>query len=65
MRGPSGTAFFEAGSGSPIVLLHGVGLNGLMWRPIVDRMAGRHRMIVPDMLGHGASPLPEAEASPG
>ena len=48
----SGTAFFEAGTGSPVVLLHGVGLSGAMWRPIVERMARRHRVIVPDMLGH-------------
>jgi len=61
----SGTAYFAAGAGSPVVLLHGVGLRGAMWQPIVERMAGRHRVIVPDMLGHGASPLPAADASLG
>jgi (E)-2-((N-methylformamido)methylene)succinate hydrolase len=64
-RDPSGTAFFEAGTGSPIVLLHGVGLSAAMWRPVAERLADRHRVIVPDMLGHGASPLPSADASLG
>ena len=36
----SGTAYFAMGSGSPVVLLHGVGLRGAMWQPIVERMAG-------------------------
>jgi (E)-2-((N-methylformamido)methylene)succinate hydrolase len=63
LRDSSGTAFFEAGSGSPIVLLHGVGLNAAMWSPIVELMEQRHRVIVPDMLGHGGSPVPPASAS--
>ncbi|MCC6196412.1 MAG: alpha/beta fold hydrolase [Burkholderiales bacterium] len=63
LRDPSGTSYFEAGTGSPVVLLHGVGLGAAMWRPVVERMAVRHRMIVPDMLGHGASPLPGADAT--
>lgn len=62
-RDPSGTAFFEAGAGSPVVLLHGVGLSAAMWRPVVERMAVRHRVIVPDMLGHGGSPAPSVDAS--
>lgn len=64
-RDPSGTSFLEAGAGSPIVLLHGVGLDVAMWRPVIERMTGRHRVIVPDMLGHGRSPLPRADATLG
>src|SRR6187397_451545 len=63
LRDPSGTAYVDAGSGPPIVLLHGVGLTGAMWSPIAERLQQRHRVIVPDMLGHGGSPQPRADAS--
>jgi pimeloyl-ACP methyl ester carboxylesterase len=62
-RDPSGTTFYEAGAGSPVVLLHGVGLDGAMWSPVVEQMAQQYRVIVPDMLGHGGSPIPAASAS--
>ena len=64
LRDPSGTAYFEAGSGPAIVLLHGVGLNAAMWSPIVERLAAaRHRVVAPEMLGHGGSAMPGVEAS--
>lgn len=62
-RAPGGTAYFEAGEGAPVVLLHGVGLTARMWFPLVEQLALRHRVIAPDLLGHGGSPLPTAEAS--
>jgi pimeloyl-ACP methyl ester carboxylesterase len=43
-----------------VVLLHGFPLNGRMWRPQAEALAGRHRVIVPDFRGFGAS----AEAGP-
>jgi pimeloyl-ACP methyl ester carboxylesterase len=62
-RDPSGTAYYESGAGAAIVLLHGVGLRGDMWRPVADRLAAHYRVIVPDLLGHGESPVPPAEVS--
>jgi pimeloyl-ACP methyl ester carboxylesterase len=38
-----------------VVLLHGFPLNGRMWRPQVEALAGRYRVIVPDFRGFGAS----------
>lgn len=63
LRDPSGTAYYEAGSGAPLVLLHGVGLDAAMWLPVVERMAKRHRVIAPDLPGHGGSPAPPADAT--
>lgn len=62
-RDPSGTAYYESGAGPAIVLLHGVGLRADMWRPVAERMASGYRVIVPDLLGHGASPVPPADVS--
>lgn len=64
-RDPDGTAYYEVGRGTPVVLLHGVGLNALMWRPVAELLAPRCRVIVPDLLGHGQSPLPPVEAGIG
>lgn len=55
----------ERGSGPPIVFVHGVGVNGDLWRKVVPRLASAHRCIAPD-LPHGAhtTPLkPDADLS--
>jgi 3-oxoadipate enol-lactonase len=46
--------FTERGSGPPLVLLHGVMITGEMFQPVTDQFAARHRVIVPDLRGHGA-----------
>ncbi|MFN3643612.1 MAG: alpha/beta fold hydrolase [Gemmobacter sp.] len=49
----------EAGEGAPLVLLHGVGLRAEAWGPQIGALAGAHRVIAPDLPGHGESdPLP-------
>ncbi|ANY06974.1 alpha/beta fold hydrolase [Pseudonocardia sp. HH130630-07] len=42
-------------SGPPVVLLHGGGLDGRMWGRQLAALADRHRVVVPDTRGHGAS----------
>jgi pimeloyl-ACP methyl ester carboxylesterase len=37
------------GSGPPIVFVHGVGVNGDLWRGVVPRLAGDRRCIAPDL----------------
>jgi pimeloyl-ACP methyl ester carboxylesterase len=49
------------GTGEPLVLLHGFNNSGQAWRPIVDEFAGRYRVIVPDLRGHGRSTNPAGE----
>ena len=56
----------EAGSGEPVVFVHGVLVNGALWREVVGRLSGRFRCVVPDLpLGGHPVPLrPEADLSP-
>jgi pimeloyl-ACP methyl ester carboxylesterase len=49
-----------AGTGSPVVLLHGYAQTGHMWLPLVPSLAQRHTVIVPDLRGAGASAKPES-----
>ncbi|WP_188196242.1 alpha/beta fold hydrolase [Nonomuraea sp. SYSU D8015] len=53
-----------AGSGSPIVLLHGFPQTHLMWRHVAADLAADHTVVCPDLRGYGASDKP-AEAGPG
>ena len=58
-RTPDGTAYDVAGTGSPVVLIHGVGLSRELWDGIVPTFAERHRTIRYDIYGHGESaPIP-------
>jgi 3-oxoadipate enol-lactonase len=45
--------------GIPIVLIHGFGLNRKIWLPMVSEYLGEHRVILPDVRGHGESGAPE------
>jgi pimeloyl-ACP methyl ester carboxylesterase len=47
--------FTERGSGLPLLLVHGLMVTGEMFEPVVGRLATRHRVIVPDLRGHGSS----------
>lgn len=49
-------AYFETGSGLPVVFLHPTPLDHDYWRPLVHLVPGI-RAIVPDLRGHGASEL--------
>lgn len=45
---------------SVIVLLHGVGLDHRMWRPVAARLRDEFEVVTPDLLGHGNSaPAPD------
>ncbi len=51
------------GSGSPLVLLHGIGHRWQAWLPVLDRLAERHQVFAVDLPGFGRSPrLPEGTA---
>jgi pimeloyl-ACP methyl ester carboxylesterase len=58
-RIPAGTIDYrERGTGSPIVFVHGVGVNGDLWRAVVPRLADAHRCVVPDLpWGSHSTPL--------
>lgn len=44
----------DAGAGSPVVFIHGWSMSGLFFRRQRD-LAARHRVVVPDLRGHGRS----------
>lgn len=48
----------EAGSGTPVLLLHAGIADRRMWRAVCDALADRHRTIALDLRGYGASALP-------
>jgi pimeloyl-ACP methyl ester carboxylesterase len=56
-------AFVRAGSGPPLLLLHGIGNSAQTWAGVLDRLAESHTVIAPDLLGHGASDKPRADYS--
>jgi pimeloyl-ACP methyl ester carboxylesterase len=47
--------FTERGSGPPLLLVHGLMVTGEMFEPVTAQLATRHRVIVPDLRGHGRS----------
>lgn len=58
VRTPSGLMAVDhyAGSGTPILLLHGIPGDRFTWRPVAERIAAaRHSAIVPDLIGFGES----------
>ncbi len=56
-------AYYEAGSGDPIVFLHGNPTSSYLWRNIIPHVQHLGRCIAPDMIGMGDSaPLPDSAA---
>ena len=49
----------RAGSGDPIVFLHGMGTSSATWGRGMELLGDRFTVIAPDLLGHGASPVPD------
>lgn len=55
--------YIDEGEGEPIVLLHGVPTSGWVYRKMIPQLAKNgFRVIVPDMLGFGASDSPYGAA---
>ncbi len=44
------------GEGQPVFLVHSLGTAGFIWEELADRLAGRYRVVLPDLRGHGRSP---------
>ncbi len=45
-----------------LVLLHSGGMAGVEWQPQIEILSQSFYLLVPDMLGHGKSLIPEGEA---
>ncbi|WP_415256618.1 haloalkane dehalogenase [Sulfitobacter sp.] len=48
-------AYIEEGSGDPIVFLHGNPTSSYLWRNVMPHLAGKGRLIAPDLIGMGDS----------
>lgn len=54
-----------AGSGPPVVLIHGMVNSSRHWEAVAERLADDYMVIAPDLLGHGDSAKPEGDYSLG
>jgi pimeloyl-ACP methyl ester carboxylesterase len=52
--------YVVGGDGPPLVLVHGLGGSGANWCDLAPLLLPRHRVVIPDLPGHGGS-----EALPG
>src|SRR5690349_14715659 len=53
------------GEGAPLLLVHGLGVSGAVFEPLIPTLAARYQLIVPDLRGHGRSrrlPGPDSAA---
>ncbi|MEU6237865.1 alpha/beta fold hydrolase, partial [Kitasatospora sp. NPDC047058] len=46
----------RTGTGTPLLLLHGIGHHWQAWEPVLPALAERHEVIAVDLPGFGASP---------
>ena len=54
-----------AGSGPPVVLIHGMLNSSSHWRSVALSLAREHTVIAPDLIGHGDSAAPRGDYSLG
>jgi pimeloyl-ACP methyl ester carboxylesterase len=54
-----------AGSGPPVVLIHGMVNSSRHWERVALQLADRYTVIAPDLLGHGDSATPRGDYSLG
>jgi pimeloyl-ACP methyl ester carboxylesterase len=50
--------YLAAGTGDPVILLHGYAQTSHMWRPLMAELAKSHSVIAPDLRGFGRSDKP-------
>ncbi len=58
LAGRMPVSILEAGRGDPVLLLHGLGATKASFLPTLFALADRHRVIAPDLLGHGDTAKP-------
>jgi pimeloyl-ACP methyl ester carboxylesterase len=59
------TAVLEGGDGPPVVLLHGQGEFAALWARVIPDLLTTHRVVAPDLPGHGASEMPDGRLDAG
>jgi pimeloyl-ACP methyl ester carboxylesterase len=57
-------SYEDYGSGPIALLIHGSPGNGKTWQRVGERLAVRHRVIAPDLPGHGPTTPPPPDSTP-
>ena len=58
-------AYYAAGSGPVVLLIHGITSDADTWRHVVPLLAEEHTVVAPDLVGHGGSAKPRGDYSLG
>jgi pimeloyl-ACP methyl ester carboxylesterase len=58
-------AYRLAGSGPPLVLIHGITASSAVWDSVGPRLVRDYTVLAPDLLGHGQSAKPRGDYSMG
>lgn len=56
-------SYTDTGDGSAVILIHGLMSSSRTWTGQLDRLATLHRVIAPDLFGHGESDKPAGDYS--
>lgn len=57
--------YVDAGEGAPVVFVHGLLGSHRDWADLLDTLSAHHRVLAPDLFGHGASAKPMGDYSLG
>ncbi len=57
--------YHRAGTGEPLLLIHGIGSRWQVWEPVLGALAAEREVIALDLPGFGASPMPPAGTPAG
>ena len=58
-------SYTDSGSGPVLLFIHGILGSQKQWAHLVDRLDDGHRLVVPDLFGHGSSAKPIGDYSLG
>jgi pimeloyl-ACP methyl ester carboxylesterase len=58
-------AYRDVGHGPPMLLIHGMAGSSQTWRAVLPRLSAHHRVLAPDLMGHGLSAKPRGDYSLG
>ena len=56
-------SYVDSGSGSAVLFIHGILGSQVQWSHLVDEVDDDHRVLVPDLFGHGESAKPAGDYS--
>lgn len=58
-------SYLDSGTGAVVLFIHGILGSHRNWTHLIDRLDDNHRVIVPDLFGHGHSDKPMGDYSLG